>query len=286
MPWTELAVLVFLVAILVVALLVIGKRRMLHATRAELERLSAGAAIDLSSMHQVSFADLPDPVARYFRHVFVAPPQAAATRRYFQRGELRVDPKTKRWSRFTALYTVTENPPGFIWDARIEMAPLLHVRVRDSLIDGVGAGEVSLLSMIPLGRDRDVPELNTGALFRYLAEAVWHPTALLPEAGVSWQSVDDDRAVATLTVSGLSVSLEFRFNDIGEVVGIYTEDRFGRFDGKYIRYPWEGHFSDYREHDGVRIPFKGEVGWHLPDGWWLFWKGEIVDSGMGAIGRC
>ncbi len=29
---------------------------------------------------------------------------------------------------------------------------------------------------------------------------------------------------------------------------------------------------------GIKIPTKGEVGWHLPDGWWLFWKARIIEA--------
>ena len=275
--WIELLLLVVVVAVLVIALVVIGARKYRRATQAVVDRLVDSARPVVPSMSSVD--SLPEPVVRYFRHVFVRQAQTARAAQFFQRGTLRVDPKAKRWSRFSATWTVSDDPPAFVWDARIELAPLLHVRVRDSLIDGIiGAGEVRLLSALPLGHDRDKPELNSGALYRYLAEAVWHPHALLPEAGVRWQAIDDEHASASLTAFGMTVTLEFRFNSAGEIVGVYTEDRFGRFDGKYIRYPWEGRFSDYREFDGVRIPSYGEVGWHLPDGWWLFWKGEIVSK--------
>ena len=73
------------------------------------------------------------------------------------------------------------------------------------------------------------------------------------------------------------MSLEFRFNDAGEVIGIYTPDRYGLFDGQYVQHPWEGHFRKYEIRDGIKIPTEAEAGWHLPDGWWLFWKGRITE---------
>ncbi|WP_425532220.1 DUF6920 family protein [Aromatoleum anaerobium] len=48
---------------------------------------------------------------------------------------------------------------------------------------GVGSGQAQLLSAVTVASDRDKPELNSGSLHRYLAEAVWYPTALLPSAG-------------------------------------------------------------------------------------------------------
>ena len=64
------------------------------------------------------------------------------------------------------------------------LLPALHLRVTDSLLGGVGAGNVSLMSAIKVGSDAGNPELNSGALYRYLAESVWHPTTLLPQSGV------------------------------------------------------------------------------------------------------
>lgn len=122
------------------------------------------------------------------------------------------------------------------------------------------------------------PELDAGALHRYLAEAVWYPTALLPEAGVKWTAVDDRTALATLAVGTTVVSLDFRFNDKGEVTGIYSAGRYGMFDGEYRRRAWEGHFTGYGEHEGMRIPTHGEVGWYADNGLELVWRGHIVDA--------
>ena len=72
-----------------------------------------------------------------------------------------------------------------------------------------------------------------------MAEAVWYPTALLPSKHLSWSTIDDTKALATLTVGAVAVSLEFRFNTTGEVVGIYSPGRWGSFDRGYDRKPWE-----------------------------------------------
>lgn len=150
-------------------------------------------------------------------------------------------------------------------------------------VAGTGEGRVSLLSAFPVASDVGRPELNAGELHRYLAEAVSYPTALLPQASVAWTAIDSRSATATLTVAGTTVSLVFRFNEVGEVVGIYSSGRFGRFDRGYRQVPWEGHFGNYRETEGMRVPLYGEVGWYgigEPRGELrLVWKGEIVELG-------
>ncbi len=156
------------------------------------------------------------------------------------------------------------------------MAPLLHVRVRDSLVEGMGSGQVSLLSAFTLSADAGTPQMNSGSLHRYLAEAVWYPTALLPGPKLQWAAIDATRARATLTDHNVSVSLEFRFADTGEVSGIYTPARWGQFPEGYRQVPWEGHFRDYRERDGILVPTEGEVGWYLDKEWQAVSKGTIA----------
>jgi len=224
-----------------------------------------------------SFSELPTPVARYFRHVLTDGQKLIRMVKMQQSGVLRTNTTTETWSSFTASQLVLPPVSGFVWNAEVEMPLGAHVRVLDSYVAGVGSGRVSLLSVFAVASETGSPELNSGALHRYLAEAVWYPTALLPQAGVVWNSIDDRAAMATLTDEGTSVSLEFRFNDVGEVTGIYSSGRFGRFDGRDEQVPWEGHFRDYQAHTGMRVPIYGEVGWYENGVLQLVWKGNVME---------
>jgi hypothetical protein len=221
-------------------------------------------------------AALPAPVARYFRHVLREGQPMIRHARLEQEGVLRTGMEEDRWMSFTAVQVVVPGAPGFVWNATTRVAPFLHVRVLDSYVAGIGSGQVRLLSAITVGEDADNPQINSGALHRYLAEAVWTPTALLPHAGVRWAAIDERRALATLSDRGTTVSLEFRFNEAGEVSGIYSPGRWGQFDGGYRQVPWEGHFRDYVERDGMRVPAEGEVGWHRTGEWRAVWCGRLV----------
>jgi hypothetical protein len=59
-------------------------------------------------------------------------------------GEFRTRPNAT-WSRFIANQHFTVDPPGFVWDATINMGPLLPVRVCDGYI----AGEASCSARLP-----------------------------------------------------------------------------------------------------------------------------------------
>jgi hypothetical protein len=177
---------------------------------------------------------------------------------------------------FKAEHVTAPAAAAFLWNARVSVAPALHVRVRDALVAGNGSGEVSLLSTVTVASHSGTPEMNSGALHRFLAEAVWYPSALLPGPHLRWSPMDDRRAVATLTDHGISVSLEFRFADTGEVTGIYTPARWGRFGKSFEQVPWQGHFGEYTKRNGIFVPLHGDVGWYVAGEWRTVWKGTIT----------
>jgi hypothetical protein len=221
---------------------------------------------------------LPPPVARYFRRVLTPDQAPIIGARFIQSGALRTAPDSKRWLSFRARQAVSPRERAFKWDAKVKIAPLLHVRVLDSYAEGIGAGEVHLLSALRIAGLRGDPEMNSGALHRYLAEAVWYPTAWLPQAGVLWSAIDQNRATVALTDRGTTVSLEVRFNSLGEAVAIYSPNRWGRFAGTYRQAAWEGHFAAYENRGGLVVPSEGEVGWYSEGEWRAVWKGRIIEA--------
>jgi hypothetical protein len=219
--------------------------------------------------------DLPAPVARYFGRVLHADQASIRAARLTQSGVLRASLRSRVWMRFDSIQEIAPPAVRFDWDARVHFGPL-HLRVRDSLLDGRAGSRVDLWSAIKLGADVDRPELNAGALQRYLAEAVWYPTALFPSEHLTWSPIDERKALATLTSHGTSVSLEFHFNREGEVAAIYTPQRWMKSGRKYVQMPWEGHFFGYWECSGMLIPAAGEVGWHVGGKWEAVWKGRVT----------
>jgi hypothetical protein len=269
----------FAVAVVVIGAVAtrIGARRQRCALAADTERLSrAGAASRaVAPRGSQDLGDLPPPVQRYL-HLALPSVTDIQEVRIRQTGTLRTDATSGRWMSFNAEQFVVPAAAGFVWNARIQVVPLVHVRVRDALIDGRGSGQVSLMSAFPVSAAAGGIEMNSGALHRYLAEAVWYPTALVPGPALRWTDIDATRALATLTRYGVSVSLEFRFAANGEVTGIYTPARWGTFPGGYRQVAWEGHFRDYRDRGGVVVPTEGEVGWYIDDEWRAVWKGVVV----------
>ena len=224
-------------------------------------------------------AGLPAPVARYFRFA-LAPGQPIVRRaRIEHAGEFQLA-LDRPAVPFTSVQRFTLDRPGFVWDARIHLVPLLPVRVRDSYIAGTGSMLGKLGALVPVARAAGTPEMAASALQRYLAEAPWVPTTLLPGHGVSWEAVDDGTARATLRDGDLAVSVDFHFAPSGEIRGM-SALRYRDVDGRGVLTPFEGRHLDYARRGGMMVPTRGEVSWILPEGRLTFWRGGMTAAVYG-----
>jgi len=123
---------------------------------------------------------------------------------------------------------------------------------------------------------RGTPEMARGELMRFLAEATWYPTRLLPGNGMSWDAIDDSTARATLRDSVVDASLEFHFDAQGFVREVSTSARDRTVGDRLVPTPWRGRFWNYALRNGMRIPLDGEVEWVLPGGPLPYWRGHIA----------
>lgn len=227
---------------------------------------------------RVSFREfdrLPTPVARYLRMVLKEGQPLIRSAKITQSGEFNMSRTGENWKPFDAIDYVSIAPYGFVWDASIHMAPLVSIKVRDSYLSGRSSMSGKILSLMTVVNAQGSRELNESALQRYLAEAVWYPTALLPSENLKWSAIDDRRALATLTDSGISVSLEFHFNGAGEISGVFSSGRYYEENGKYRREAWAGYHHNYHARDGMLIPIEAEVEWQFRDRKLPYWKGKM-----------
>jgi hypothetical protein len=218
---------------------------------------------------------LPAPVARYFTFA-LTPGQRVIRRAHFRFAGL-FAAKADSWSPFTARQHVSARPPGFVWDARIAMMPVVPVRVRDSYVGGEGSMRAAVASVVTVTDQHGTKEMAAASLQRFLAEAVWLPTALLPRAGLVWSPIDDDNARVTLTDGATTASLDAHFAASGELDSISTM-RYRDVNGIPVLTPWVGTHAKYVRIDGMMIPTKGEVAWVLAEGKVPYWRGHVIEA--------
>lgn len=219
-------------------------------------------------------AAAPAPVRRYLA-LALGPGQRAVRRaRLEHAGEFAA--RAGQWKPFTSVQHVAADPPGFVWDARFSMAPLpLAVRVRDSYVGGVGSMRAAVGALVPVGGQEGTPEVAASALWRYLAEAVWFPTALLPGERLAWTPVDDTTARATLSDRGVTAVADFHFGAGGEVVRV-TGTRYRAVGDGQVLTATEGRHGAYARIGGMMVPTEGEIAWLLPEGRHTYWRARLV----------
>lgn len=253
-----------------------GARRWDTATRRLIDALEERGVLAASPRYDVrELQGLPEVVRRYFRTALGDGQRVVSAVTLTQAGSFNLSATAGKWIPFTSHQRVLTHRPGFLWDARMTMLPGATIRVRDAYVGGEGMLTAALWGLVPLARMRGGGELARGELMRWFAEAAWYPTALLPSQGVRWEPVDAGSARATIVDGSRAVTLLFRFNDAGLIDSMRAEAR-GRMVGKRMSMaPWEGRWTDYRMHEGMMLPFAGEVAWMMPEGARTYWRGTI-----------
>jgi uncharacterized protein DUF6544 len=260
-----------------------GTLRWNRATARAVDRIASSPARKAESgasgaVSREELAALPAPVRRYFEFALAPGQQAILSARLRQDGVMRADGGAA-WQRFTAIEHFSAGPKGFVWDARVEMLPLLPLLIRDGYVGGTGASEASLVGLFTVSKMGGTAEVTSSSLLRYLAELAWLPTALLPRAGVQWTPLDADHARATLTDATTTVTMDVEFGVRGEIVRV-SAMRYREVHGTPVLTPWTGRFDGYTRMDGMMIPTSAEVGWAPPEGAYSAWRGPHRNSGL------
>lgn len=219
---------------------------------------------------------LPPVVQRFFRAALRDGAPMVAALDIGHTGTFDMGEDGEQWRPFTSSQRVVARRPGFVWDGRVNLFPGAAVHVHDAYVAGDGILHPAILGVFDLADLRGGGDVAQGELMRFLAEAAWYPTALLPSQGVRWEGIDDRSARATLTDGATTVSLSFVFGADALVASVRADARGRTVAGRVLPTPWEGRWSDHAERDGLRVPLRGEVAWLLPEGRKPYWRGEVT----------
>jgi len=216
---------------------------------------------------------LPGCVQKWLRYAQVVGKERITFVRSKQTARLRTK-EGQPWmtANTKAYYSVTQ--PGFIWQAKIKAAPLVHIAGRDKYYQARGNMLIKPLSLFTAA-DASGKEIDQGSLLRYLAESVWFPTAALNNY-ITWEEINSNSATATMSYQGVTASGVFTFNEKGEVVSFLAE-RYMESQGKFSLETWFIPLSHYQEFDGYKIPTRGEAIWKLDTGDFKWYQFELID---------
>lgn len=277
-----LALIPCLLAVAAVGISAYGARRWIDRTRALSSRLEAARIderrrpVSPARFDSRELERLPALVQRYFRAVLKEGQPIIAAVTVELAGTFNLSAAGEQWKPFTSAQRIITCRPGFLWDAKMSMLPGVVVCVVDSYIAGEGLLHAAVLGLFTMADVRGGGEIGRGEFMRFFAEAAWYPTVLLPSQGVRWEAVDERSAKATIVDGSLTLTLLFRFNDAGLIDSFRAEARGAMVGKEMVMVPWEGNWSDYRAHNGMTVPFAGEVAWMRPEGRKPYFRGTVT----------
>jgi len=263
----KIGALLMAIGLIIATLAISGRIARVKEVRKGLARLQRSADNGSPKVYnKLLIQDLPNPVQRYFEYALVDGQNYIQYAQLRHTGYFRQKP-TQKWSPITGEEYFTINPPGFFWLGKIPW-----VSAVDQYIEGKGNLKVKLLSVIPVVNAAG-EATNQGEFLRWLAEAVWYPTALLPSETLAWEAIDDHSAKIIYNDKHVKAEGVFHFNKVGQITHFttyrYMDDE--RLEG------WTTHCKDYRLIHGMQVPFYAEVSWNLTEGDFCYAKFQVED---------
>jgi hypothetical protein len=213
-------------------------------------------------------ADLPEPFRAFVERCVPEPPEDAVGSLITQHGEIRMD--DGKWRSFTAEQTFDATRPGFVWHARVTMAPLVTAVVEDAYEDGHGRLEAKVFGVLRVAKGTPGIELDRGELIRYLAELPWNPLAILWNDALRFESRPGGEI--RVWAHDEASHVDCVFDAAGDLAEVRSTSRVRGDRGPT---PWSGRFRGYRDLGGARVPTEADVSWDLPNERWTYWRGWI-----------
>jgi Family of unknown function (DUF6544) len=179
------------------------------------------------------------------------------------------------WQELTATHLAGTRASGFVWHATGNMM-YLPIGVVDAFVKGTGLLNARLLNTISVANSQG-SATDRGELLRYLAEIPLTPDVILNNSKLVWNQIDETTVSVTAPMNGGGVTVEFSFNEQGDIVEAFAAARPMGIGDKWVDTPWRGRFFDYKQLGPRRIPTRAEVGWELLDDFYLYFRG-VIDS--------
>lgn len=224
---------------------------------------------------EADLAHLPAPVQRYIRYSgavgkpkvrdFHATMGGAMSR---EPGGTWIPITAEQYNFFdepTRLFLMKSNLFGIPFDGlHIYRGPSATMRIRIA----------SLVQVV----DAAGPKMNESETVTMFNDMCVFAPATLTDPSATWEPIDDLSAKAHFTNAGNTISAVLTFNEAGELVDFYSDDRLLSADGKtYESYRWSTPLRDYRDFHGHKIATAGEAVWHMPAGKYPYIRFEIKD---------
>jgi hypothetical protein len=241
----------------------IGTRATIRSAREDVNAIFANAKREDNSLVTAEMLTrLPPPVQRHLLYAGAVDRPVPRTVRLKYAGRIRQGPD-RPWMTLAAEEYYSTAQAAFVWIATIRTAGVPIVTVIDRYQAGRGNIRVTLGGLRVVDDQRG-PEIDQGAMMRYLNEMMWFPAAFLG-ATISWKAIDDHSAEVTLTDHGRRATAVVHFDGAGRLTN-FVAQRYRSAGSTYSFDTWSTPMTEYRELAGLRLPARGTGVWNLDDG--------------------
>ena len=208
-------------------------------------------------------ADLPAPVRRYVeRSGAVGRPRPQNMRVVLDANMYRKPGQPPMHARSVQYNFFTRPSRLFLMQARMFGLPVraLHVYREESATFTVRVA--SAVTMVDL-HGPDISAAETVTVLNDLC--LMAPGALL-DPRLAWSEVDQRTAQVTFTNNPHKVTATLAFDDDGDLVEFWSDDRPDSSGGSFIPMRWSTPVSEYRDVDSRRLLHRGSAVYQRPDG--------------------
>lgn len=221
-------------------------------------------------------SNLPEPVQRYFRYCgYIGKEKMTNAKFVWEDVNFKMSPD-KPWFKIKyEQYNFVSEPSRFAY-IYSKMFGVIPFEGRDKFLDGQGNMLGRLAKRITLF-DVKGAEINISAAVVYLSESLIAPACALQKF-ISWETIDQNHAKASLEYNGAKAEGIFTFDDNGKFTKFETDERYmDTGNGKSEKNKWTASVDSYIEKDNIKIPSKMKAIWNLPGGDYEYFDGTVTD---------
>ncbi len=252
-----------------------GKIYTNYAINSKIEELRN--SVNLSSNQIFTYSQLDDQpklLQKFFTAVIKDSTRIPNFITLNQSGEMKTEANSE-WLKMNAREVLTTSTPALLWDGKIGNSKFFWVEIIDSYLRYKGRSLVKINSSITIGDSKGI-EIDKSNLFKFLSEAVFFPTSLLPSSNLYWDILDSNSAEVKFTDEQTSVVAKFFFNENGTINKIETLDKFLSKNNNFKESLYTVYFHKYKwVKDTFLIPTYFEVEWNLKKGKLKFGKFKL-----------
>lgn len=247
--------------------------------RAEYDReVARGLArpIEARPITDQDVAHLPVPVLRYLRTVGVVGQPRVRNMQVRMRGRIREGPGDP-WMPFTVeQHSFFDEPTRLFYMNASRM--LLPIQGLHRYVGSSATMRVKAAGVVPVvtASGPAMTQAETVTMFNDMC--LMAPATLIDPA-ITWEGVEGPVVTAAYTNAGHTIRARLVFNDAGELIDFWSDDRRQASERGQALTPirWSTPVGRYRPFGPVRLAAAGEARWHEPSGDYAYIELQITD---------